>query len=116
LTFTTSIGVGGWEAIVYPEGSNTLSDSPLPLAMAGAVGKDHLLYSVVSFIGLFGLVASFHGIILAAGRLTFEFGRVGFAPPILGKIHPKFKTPANALLLNMGIGIIALFTGKLVKL
>jgi len=52
------------------------------------------------------------GIILAAGRLTFEFGRVGFALPILGEIHPKFKTPANALLLNMGIGIIALFTGK----
>ncbi|MDA0197111.1 MAG: ethanolamine permease [Bacteroidetes bacterium] len=112
LTFTTSIGVGGWEAIVYPEGSTSLSDSPLPLAMARAVGDGHWLYHVVSFIGLFGLVASFHGIILAAGRSTFEFGRVGFAPPFLGKIHPRFKTPANALLLNMGIGIVALFSGK----
>jgi ethanolamine permease len=55
-------------------------------------------------------VASFHGIILAAGRSSFEFGRVGCAPAVLGKIHPKFQTPANALLLNMVIGIIALFT------
>jgi len=112
LTFTTSIGVNGWETIVYPEGSNIASDSPLPLAMINVVGEGHILYQAVSFIGLFGLVASFHGIILAAGRSTFEFGRVRFAPPILGKIHPKFKTPANALILNMLIGILALLTGK----
>ncbi|MDH3246272.1 MAG: amino acid permease, partial [Saprospiraceae bacterium] len=53
-----------------------------------------------------------HGIILAAGRATFEFGRVGFAPKGLGKVHQRFKTPANALLVNMLIGIVALFTGK----
>ena len=60
----------------------------------------------------FGLVASFHGIILAAGRSVFEFGRVKFAPGFIGKIHPKFQTPSNALLINMLIGIIALLTGK----
>ncbi len=70
------------------------------------------MYHAVTFIGLFGLVASFHGIILAAGRATFEFGRVGFAPKALGRVHPRFQTPANALVINMGIGIIALFTGK----
>jgi ethanolamine permease len=30
----------------------------------------------------------------------------------MGKVHSNFKTPANALLINMGIGIIALFSGK----
>lgn len=112
LTFTTSIGLSGWETIVYPEGSSNASDSPLPLAMIKAVGEGHMLYQVVSFIGLFGLIASFHGIILAAGRSTYEFGKVRFAPPILGKIHPRFKTPSNALILNMAIGILALLTGK----
>jgi ethanolamine permease len=63
-------------------------------------------------IGLFGLIASFHGIILAAGRSSFEFGRVRYAPSFLGKIQPRFQTPSNALLLNMVIGIIALLTGK----
>jgi ethanolamine permease len=61
---------------------------------------------------LFGLVASFHGIILAAGRASFEFGRVRYAPALLGKIHRRFRTPANALLINMGIGIVALLTGR----
>jgi ethanolamine permease len=57
-------------------------------------------------------VASFHGIILAAGRATFEFGRVGYAPKILGTVHSRFKTPAYALILNMCLGIMAILTGK----
>jgi ethanolamine permease len=112
LTFTSAVGVGGWETVVYPEAGAAPSDSPLPLALAHTVGQAHIAYKVVAVIGLFGLVASFHGIILAAGRATLEFGRVGYAPRILGRVHPRFKTPANALLINMGIGIIALLTGK----
>jgi ethanolamine permease len=112
ITFLASIGLDGWETIVFPQAGADPSDSPLPLAMAHSVGQDHLLYKVVAFIGLFGLVASFHGIILAAGRATFEFGRVGFAPRQLGKVHQRFQTPANALLANMVIGIVALLTGK----
>lgn len=111
LTFSASIGIDGWETIVYDKAGSP-ADSPLPLALAKLYGEGHLLYKLIGFIGLFGLVASFHGIILAAGRSTYEFGRVGFAPKVLGKIHPKFKTPSNALLFNTAIGIIALFTGK----
>lgn len=112
LTFTSAAGVAGWEAVVYPDGSTEPSDSPLPMAMALIVGNDHILYQLLTFIALFGLVASFNGIILAAGRSTFEFGRVGYAPRSFGRVHAKFKTPANALIFNMAIGIIALLTGK----
>jgi ethanolamine permease len=111
LTFLGSTGVAGWEAIVYKT-DGTVSDSPLPLALGHIVGSSNLLYHLLITIGLFGLIASFHGIILAAGRSSFEFGRVKFAPAGLGKIHPKFRTPSNALLVNMLIGIIALLTGK----
>ncbi|HEX8675627.1 MAG TPA: ethanolamine permease, partial [Segetibacter sp.] len=111
LTFTGSVGIAGWEAVVYKP-DNTTSDSPLPLALGHIVGNNNFLYHLLITVGLFGLVASFHGIILAAGRSSFEFGRVKFAPAFLGKIHPKFRTPANALLINMVIGIIALLTGK----
>ena len=112
LTFTSAVGVGGWEAVVYPPGSMEPSDSPLPLALAQIVGENHFLYHLLITVGLFGLVASFHGIILAAGRSTFEFGRVGYISKTLGKVHPKTKTPANALIVNMAIGILALLTGK----
>lgn len=111
LTFSASVGIDGWESVVFTE-TGEASDSPLPLALAKLFGEGHIMYMLVTSIGLFGLIASFHGIILAAGRATFEFGREGFAPKALGKIHPKFKTPSNALIINTVIGIIALFTGK----
>lgn len=111
LTFVSSVGVGGWEAIVY-KADGFASDSPLPLALGMVVGENNLLYHLLITVGLFGLVASFHGLILAAGRATFEFGRVGFAPAFLGKVNNRFKTPANALVVNMVIGIAALLTGK----
>ena len=111
LTFVSSVGVAGWEAIVY-KADGSMSDSPLPLALGKIVGSNNLLYHLLIMIGLFGLIASFHGIILAAGRASFEFGRVKMAPRFLGKIHARFQTPSNALLINMFIGIIALLTGK----
>jgi ethanolamine permease len=113
LVFISTIGIGGWEAIVYKNGkSGETSDSPLPLALSMITGDNHLMYHLLITVGLFGLVASFHGLVLAAGRSTYEMGRVKSIPAILGKISPKFQTPANALIGNMVIGIIALLSGK----
>ena len=111
LTFAGSAGVAGWEAIVY-KADGTSSDSPLPLALGRVMGENNAFYHLLITVGLFGLVASFHGLILAAGRASFEFGKDGCAPAFIGQINSRFKTPANALLTNMGIGIIALFSGK----
>lgn len=110
ITFLSSVGVNGWETVVYDNGNS--SDSPLPLVLSHIYGKDHILYSLVTSIGLFGLVASFHGILLAGGRSTFEFGREKFAPKFLGRVHSKFRTPANALVVNAILGLIAIATGK----
>ncbi|QDW27990.1 ethanolamine permease [Pedobacter sp. KBS0701] len=113
LVFISTIGIDGWETIVYKNGkSGETSDSPLPLALSMITGDNHLMYHLLITVGLFGLVASFHGLVLAAGRSTYEMGRVKSIPAILGKISPKFQTPANALIGNMVIGIIALLSGK----
>ncbi|MEL6845217.1 MAG: amino acid permease, partial [Bacteroidota bacterium] len=112
LTFLASVGPNGWETAVFPAGSTEASDAPLPLVTSYVLGADHSLVAVVGIIGLFGLIASFHGIILAAGRASYEFGKAGFAPRILGKVLDRRRTPANALIFNMLIGIVALLTGK----
>jgi ethanolamine permease len=112
IVYLASIGVAGWEAIVYPSPGADASDSPLPLALSKITGTSGLVYHLLVTIGLMGLVASFHGIILAAGRVTLEFGRVRYLPEALGRVHARRQTPVNALLLNMVIGIIALMSGR----
>jgi len=111
ITFTSSVGVAGWEAIVF-KADGSISDSPLPLALDLIMGSASWSYKLLLFVGLFGLIASLNGLMLAAGRSTFEFGREGYAPSFLGNVHTKFKTPANALLVNMGLGLLALLSGK----
>lgn len=109
LTFVASVGVAGWDGIVYDSKGNP-SDSPLPLALEQLVGSGHTFYTLVIIFGLFGLVASFLGLLLASGRSTFEFCKMGNGPAWLGNVNTKFKTPANALIFNMLFGIGALAT------
>lgn len=111
LTFCSAVGVAGWESVVY-DASGKVSDSPLPLAIKHIPAMGDVFFHILVWIGLFGFVASFNGLLLAAGRATYEFGSSGNAPSFLGKVHSKFKTPAPALIFNMAIGIVALFTGK----
>lgn len=112
LVFISATGVNGWESVVYPAGSSEPSDAPLPLVLSTLMGEDKWVVHFFTAIGLFGLVASFHGIMLAEGRGMYEFARCGFAPKALGTTHPTFKTPTKALLFNSGIGIILLLTGQ----
>lgn len=111
MTFFAAVGVGGWEKVVYDSAGN-VSDSPLPMALGQITGNSGVMYHMLVSVGLFGFVASFNGLLLAAGRVTYEFGKVGQFPRVLGKIHPRFHTPHWALVSNMVLGIIALFTGR----
>ena len=111
LVFIASIGINGWESIVFSSDGSS-SDSPLPMALGHIFATDHVFYRLLIGIGLFGLIASFHGLLLASGRATFEFGKIGNAPHFLGRVHERFQTPANALIFNSMIGVLILCTGK----
>ena len=112
LVFFTSVGVAGWEKVVFDPQTGEASDSPLPLALGFLLGTDHPLFHLLITVGLFGLIASFHGILLVAGRATFEFGRAGYFPKVLGDVNPTRQTPVKALLFNLAVGFVALFSGK----
>ncbi len=114
ITLFGAVGVDGWHSVVYPDPTNlaVMSDSPLPLAVSHIVSRDSPFFLFLTGIGLIGLIASFHGILIVASRSIMELGRVRYVPAILGVVHPRTKTPVAALIANMCVGLFALFTGR----
>jgi ethanolamine permease len=82
-------------------------DFPLPLALSAVFGEGSWPVMLMSCIGLFGLVASLHGIIIGYSRQTYAMARTGYLPKFLAKLDEKHHTPIWALLLP---GIICLGT------
>src|SRR5205807_1407098 len=79
-------GAGDWTKL-------TSIDSPLPEAMAMVVGKTSGWIHMLVTIGLFGLLASFHGIILSCSRQIFALARAGYLPLSLAAVGEKRRTP-----------------------
>lgn len=72
------------------------------------VGENSNWMHMLVWIGLFGLIASFHGIILGYSRQFFALARAGYLPPGLAKLS-RFHTPHRAILAGGAIGIAAIF-------
>ena len=101
-------GVGDWRQLA---GIN----DPLPQAMKAVVGENSNWMHMLVWIGLFGLVASFHGIILGYSRQFFALARAGYLPRGLAKLN-RFHTPHRAILAGGIIGIAAIYSDGLINL
>jgi ethanolamine permease len=68
------------------------------------------------WLGLFGLVASFHGIILGYSRQIFALARAGYLPRSLARVHSRFRTPHRAIIAGAVVGIAAIYSDRWVTL
>ena len=101
-------GAGDWKAL---SGIN----DPLPQAMKMVVGENSGWLHMLVWIGLFGLVASFHGIILGYSRQFFALARAGYLPRGLAKLS-RFQTPHRAIIVGGLVGIAAIYSDGLIAL
>ena len=88
-------------------------NDPLPQAMKLIVGENSGWLHMLVWLGLFGLVASFHGIIIGYSRQIFALARAGFLPPVFGRVHATRHTPHIAILAGGVVGIAAIFSDEL---
>lgn len=86
-------------------------DYPLPESIGIVLGPQNSLTKLFAGIGLFGLVASFHSIIIGYSRQIFALARSGYLPSKLAEVHSKTKTPNWALLAGGLIGILCVLSG-----
>lgn len=86
-------------------------DYPLPEALGLVLGKGNAWAKFFASIGLFGLVASFHGAIVGYSRQLFAMARSGFLPTGLARLNSR-QTPYWALTLGGAVGCLALWSGR----
>jgi ethanolamine permease len=86
---------------------------PLPASIGIVLGNDNGITKLFAGIGLFGLIASLHGIILASSRQVFAMARSGYLPRTLANVNIKFKTPHWALIGSGIVSFIAIFIGTM---
>ena len=89
-------------------------NDPLPQAMKIVVGAKSGWLHMLVWLGLFGLIASFHGIILGYSRQIFALARAGYLPRFLARVHPRLKTPYLAILAGGAVGIAAIYSDNLI--
>jgi ethanolamine permease len=109
LAFGTMIfagAVGDWRTLA------NIND-PLPQAMKIVVGARSGWLHLLVWIGLLGLIASFHGIIMGYSRQMFALARAGFLPGFLARVHPRLRTPHRAILAGGVVGIAAIYSDRL---
>jgi ethanolamine permease len=85
------------------------TDSPLPAALEAIYGAG-ILSKLMSFIGLFGLIASLHGIIIGYSRQAFAMSRAGYLPKVLSNVD-KNGTPIPAIVIPSLIGMLFVLSG-----
>lgn len=93
--------------------ANLIQDeSPLPRAMAVVLRPDHPLTHMMVYIGLFGLLASFHGIMMGYSRQVYALARGGYLPSFLSWLHPTRRTPVWAVIVPAFVGLFVVFLDK----
>ncbi|MBX0289503.1 ethanolamine permease [Hymenobacter sp. HSC-4F20] len=97
-------GLGDWRRL-------SSIDYPLPEALGMVLGRQSRWTQFFASIGLFGLIASFHGTIIGYSRQVFALARSGYLPGFLAQLNPRFRTPHWSLVAGGVVGAGALLTG-----
>ncbi|MFM2153097.1 MAG: ethanolamine permease [Pseudomonadota bacterium] len=87
-------------------------EAPLPHALAKVLSPGHPMTHLMVYLGLFGLVASFHGIMMGYSRQVFALARADYLPAFLARLHPRLRTPVWAVVLPGLVGALAVLTEK----
>ncbi|OMP76455.1 ethanolamine permease [[Flexibacter] sp. ATCC 35208] len=98
-------GITDWKSL-------SAIDYPLPEAIGVVLGKQNGITKLFAGIGLFGLIASFNGIIISYSRQLFALGRAGYLPAFMSTLSPRRKAPYISLVIGGLLGVFALYMGK----
>ena len=81
-------------------------------AMKNAFFGSEMAAKVVIIGGMAGIVTSWNSFFMGGSRAIYSLAESKMLPGFLSKLHPKYKTPTNAILLIGVISVVAPFFGR----
>lgn len=88
--------------------ASTLSTADAMTALFGGSWAGKLL--VLAGIG--GIITSWNAFLVGGSRAIYAMAHARMLPSFLAKIHPKYNTPVNAILMIGALSVIAPFLGR----
>lgn len=67
---------------------------------------------LIVLAGIGGIITSWNAFYIGGSRAIYALAHARMLPPFLGKLHPKYNTPANAILLIGVLSVLAPLFGR----
>jgi len=90
--------------------------STTPLASASAVFLGDFGRNVMLAGAMISMAGYLSGDILGSPRMLFAFGRDGMLPAAFARVHPRYRTPALAIVVHAGVTCALTLTGSFGRL
>ncbi len=103
MIWSVSVGLGEDARL-----ASELPTADATVALLGGAWAGKLL--VLAGIG--GILTSWNAFLIGGSRAIYALARAGQLPAALGRLHPKYNTPHNALLLIGGLSVVAPLFGR----
>jgi APA family basic amino acid/polyamine antiporter len=97
--------------VQYVLPANAIANSPRPASDAVALIMGHLGASIVSAGMAVSMLVTLNGTIMSGARVPFAVARDGYFFSALAEVHPRFRTPSVAIVLQAAMSIALLLLG-----
>lgn len=87
------------------------SSSPTADAM-GALFNGGFFANVLILGGIAGILTSWNALLVGGSRILYAMAESSMLPSWLGKLHPRYRTPSNAILLIGALSLISPWFGQ----
>lgn len=93
--------------------ADVLLDSELAAADGmGALWDSDTMATFLVLGGIAGILTSWNGFLIGASRLIYAMGHTAMLPRWFGRVHPRYRTPSNALIFIGGLSVLSPLFGE----
>jgi len=91
--------------------ATTIAQAAVPASAASEAAIGAFGVSLVSIGMIISMLAGLNGTVMSGGRVPFAVARDGYLFKALGEVHPRFHTPALALVIQCAVAMLLVLVG-----